>query len=143
MELSIKILTLTLIMFFTNNNIANAFIIKGNTTETTKSESKNNNIVVERLEIFKAYYFNFKKALKKGGTQQNAKTNTLAILAPCLAILGLFILGIPCSIAAIILGIVALTQIKAKNEKGSGLAICGIILGAIVLILTLSFLASL
>lgn len=43
------------------------------------------------------------------------------------------ILAIPSAIAAIIVGTLALEKLRATGEKGSGLAITGIILGALAL----------
>ena len=52
------------------------------------------------------------------------KTNVLAIVALVLSILSF-------NIIAVILGIIALSQIKKTGESGRGLAIAGIIIGAI------------
>jgi len=67
------------------------------------------------------------------GTGQ--KTNTLAIVA-----LVTGILGICCgflAIAGVVTGVMGRNQIKASNglEKGDGMALAGIILGAIGLVL--------
>ncbi|MFC5502823.1 DUF4190 domain-containing protein [Lysinimonas soli] len=52
------------------------------------------------------------------------KTNTLAIVSLCLA---LFV-----SVAAIICGHIALSQIKRTGESGRGLALAGVIVGYVV-----------
>lgn len=57
---------------------------------------------------------------------QGQKTNTMAIIALVLAFL------IP--LVGLILAIVALSQIKKKNEGGKGLAIASIIISAVILI---------
>ncbi|MEH3129809.1 MAG: DUF4190 domain-containing protein [Mycolicibacterium neoaurum] len=44
-----------------------------------------------------------------------------------------FIMGIPATIAGIVLGIVALNQIKRTGQRGKELAISGIVLGGLVL----------
>ncbi len=44
-----------------------------------------------------------------------------------------FIMGIPATIAGIVLGIVALNQIKKTGQRGKELAISGIVLGGLVL----------
>jgi hypothetical protein len=54
-----------------------------------------------------------------------------------LAILWLFWLG---SAAGLILGYVALKQIRARNQPGRGLAITGIVISGISLALLLNFL---
>jgi len=54
---------------------------------------------------------------------QPSKYNTLAIIA--------FIFAILVSPVGFILGIIALSQIKKTNEKGKGLAIAAIVIGAI------------
>lgn len=56
------------------------------------------------------------------------KTNVLAI-ASLISGIGAFIVPILASIAAIILGHMALNQIKQRNEEGKGMAIAGLILG--------------
>lgn len=53
-----------------------------------------------------------------------AKTNTLAIVA--------LILGIVVPLGGIIVGPIALSQIKRTGENGRGLAIAGIVIGAIL-----------
>jgi Domain of unknown function (DUF4190) len=57
-----------------------------------------------------------------------AKTNVFAIISLVAGILWFFWLG---SIVAVICGLVALGQTKARNEGGRGIAIAGIVLGAI------------
>ena len=65
-----------------------------------------------------------------GGGQ---KTNTLAIVSLVTAILGLCCGFL--SIAGIVCGVLARNQIKASNglESGDGLALAGIIVGAVTL----------
>ncbi|MER6255098.1 DUF4190 domain-containing protein [Streptomyces sp. NPDC001584] len=60
---------------------------------------------------------------------QPQKTNTLAIVALVMAI----VCGIP--LVPIILGIVALSQIKSRGEKGKGLAIAAIVVHSLVIVL--------
>lgn len=57
-----------------------------------------------------------------------AKTNVLAIVSLVAGILWFFWIG---SFVALICGLVALGQTKARNENGRGIAIAGIVLGAI------------
>ena len=72
-----------------------------------------------------------------------AKTETLAIISLIAGILSLIVsfccgfLGFPFPIAAIILGLISLSKIKKdpENLKGKGLAIGGIICGAVGIVL--------
>lgn len=73
-----------------------------------------------------------------------ARTNGLAIGSLATSIAGVF-LGIPLvfacyvgaliPIVAIVLGAVALNQVKRTNEQGRGLAVAGIAVGAVTLVL--------
>ncbi len=64
------------------------------------------------------------------------KTNVLAIVSLVISILGF-------NLIAIILGAIALNQIKKTGENGRGLAIAGIIIGAIsIVILIIVIIAS-
>ncbi len=73
------------------------------------------------------------------------KTNGLAIAALCCGI-GQILLGLIAGIPGIILGFIALNQIKAKGEGGRGMAIAGIVLGfagiALFLILIIAIVAA-
>jgi hypothetical protein len=60
-----------------------------------------------------------------------AKTNTVAIVA--------LILGILIPIGGIIAGAIALNQIKRTGENGRGLAIAGIVIGAVYIAIVLIF----
>jgi Domain of unknown function (DUF4190) len=62
------------------------------------------------------------------------RTNSLAIAALCCGI-GQCVAGPFAAIAALILGPMALSQIRQSGEDGRGMAIAGIILGAVGLIL--------
>ncbi len=69
------------------------------------------------------------------------KTNTLAIVGFALALAPIVLIFIPflsclaflCPVAAIVLGIIALTQISKSGvfQKGKGLAIAAIVIGAV------------
>jgi hypothetical protein len=59
-------------------------------------------------------------------------TNGLAIASLVLGILWLFWLG---SLVGLILGLVALKQIKSRNQGGRGIAIAGVVLGILGLVL--------
>jgi peptidyl-prolyl cis-trans isomerase B (cyclophilin B) len=56
------------------------------------------------------------------------KTNVLAIVSLVISILGF-------NIIAVILGAIALSQIKKTGESGRGLALAGIIIGAVSLVI--------
>lgn len=58
------------------------------------------------------------------------KTNVLAIVSLVISILGF-------NVIAIILGAIALNQIKKTGENGRGLAIAGIIIGAVSLVIVI------
>ncbi|MBV8430112.1 MAG: DUF4190 domain-containing protein [Solirubrobacterales bacterium] len=58
-------------------------------------------------------------------------TNGLAIASLVLGILWLFWLG---SLVGLILGVVALKQIKIRNQRGRGIAIAGVVLGILGLV---------
>jgi len=61
-----------------------------------------------------------------------SSTNGLAIASLVLGILWLFWLG---SLVGLILGLVALKQIKSRNQGGRGIAIAGVVLGIVGLVL--------
>ncbi|GAA2240949.1 DUF4190 domain-containing protein [Herbiconiux moechotypicola] len=58
------------------------------------------------------------------------RTNVLAIVSLVISILGF-------NVIAIILGAIALSQIKKTGEKGRGLALAGIIIGAVSIVLVI------
>ncbi|MDP5228721.1 MULTISPECIES: DUF4190 domain-containing protein [Arthrobacter] len=60
-------------------------------------------------------------------TPQKSGTNVLAILS----LIGAFIINI----VGVILGIIALVQIKRTGQRGKGLAIAGIVIGALSIII--------
>ena len=45
------------------------------------------------------------------------------------------LIGVPITIVGIVLGVVALNQIKQNNQQGRGLAIAGIAIGSAALVL--------
>jgi hypothetical protein len=65
------------------------------------------------------------------------KTNSLAIASLIASIVSLCGVG---SIAGIVLGVVALNQIKVNGDSGRGLAIAGIAVGAVTLLFSLLWL---
>jgi Domain of unknown function (DUF4190) len=68
------------------------------------------------------------------------RTNGLAIASLVLGILWLFWLG---SLVGLILGLVALKQIKSRNQRGRGIAIAGVVLGVLgLLILVIAIIAA-
>ncbi|WP_215394780.1 MULTISPECIES: DUF4190 domain-containing protein [unclassified Leucobacter] len=56
------------------------------------------------------------------------RLNTMALISLILGIVGLFVFGIP-AVVAVVLGHIALSQIKKRGERGRGLAIAGLVTG--------------
>ena len=67
----------------------------------------------------------------------NKELNVLGLISMVIAIIGLFIFGIPCGVASLILGIIGIAT--AGDTKGKGMAITGTIIGAIDLAAVLWF----
>ena len=66
-----------------------------------------------------------------GQQPQSQKTNLLAILS----LVGAFVF----SLAGLVLGIIALKQIKQTGEQGRGLALAGIIISSIAIVLAIIY----
>lgn len=66
-----------------------------------------------------------------GQPPQQQKTNLLAILS----LVGAFVF----SLAGLILGIIALKQIKQTGEQGRGLALAGIIISSVAIVLSIIY----
>ena len=66
-----------------------------------------------------------------GQPPQSQKTNLLAILS----LVGAFVF----SLAGLVLGIIALKQIKQTGEQGRGLALAGIIISSIAIVLAIIY----
>lgn len=64
-----------------------------------------------------------------GQQPQSEKTNLLAILS----LVGAFVF----SLAGLVLGIIALKQIKQTGEKGRGLALAGIIISSLSIVISI------
>jgi hypothetical protein len=69
------------------------------------------------------------------GSRVGRKTNSLAIASLCCGI-GQLLVGILAGIPAIVLGFVAISQIRQTGENGRGMAIAGIVLGFVSIIAT-------
>ena len=67
----------------------------------------------------------------------NKELNVLGLISMIIAIVGLFIFGIPCGVTSLILGIIGI--VTAGETKGKGMAIAGIVVGAIDLVAVLWF----
>lgn len=61
--------------------------------------------------------------------------NVLGLISMIIALLGLFIFGIPCGIASLILGIIGI--VTAGEDKGIGMAVTGTVIGALDLLTVL------
>ena len=55
--------------------------------------------------------------------------NVYGLISMILALVGLFIFGLPCGIASIVLGIIGL--MVASENKGTGMAVTGLVIGII------------
>lgn len=62
----------------------------------------------------------------------NKELNVLGLISMVIAIIGLFVFGIPCGIASLILGIIGIAT--AGETRGKGMAIAGTVVGAIDLV---------
>ena len=67
----------------------------------------------------------------------NKELNVLGLISMIIAIVGLFIFGIPCGVTSLILGIIGIAT--AGETKGKGMAIAGTVVGAIDLVAVLWF----
>lgn len=65
----------------------------------------------------------------------NKKLNILGLISMLLALLGLFVFGIPCGIASLVLGIIGIAT--AGEDKGKGMAVTGTVIGAFDLLTVL------
>ena len=70
---------------------------------------------------------------------ENKKNNALALTSMILSLVGLIIFGLPCGIAAIITGIIGLVKFNPETEKGKGMAIAGIVVGAVDIVSVIIF----
>ena len=67
----------------------------------------------------------------------NRELNVLGLISLIIAIVGLFMFGIPCGVASLILGIIGIAT--AGETRGKGMAIAGTVVGAIDLVAVLWF----
>ena len=67
----------------------------------------------------------------------NKELNVLGLISMIIAIVGLFIFGIPCGVTSLILGIIGIATVG--ETKGKGMAIAGTVVGAIDLVTVLWF----
>lgn len=65
----------------------------------------------------------------------NKELNVLGLISMIIALVGLFIFGIPCGIASLILGIIGI--VTAGETKGKGMAIAGTVVGTVDLVAVL------
>ena len=69
------------------------------------------------------------------------KTNVLAQISFILCLVGIFIAGLPCGIAALITGIIGLVKFDANKEKNRWMAITGIAVGACEIVIMIIYMA--
>ena len=67
----------------------------------------------------------------------NRELNVLGLISLIIAIVGLFMFGIPCGVASLILGIIGIAT--AGETRGKGMAIAGTVVRAIDLVAVLWF----
>ena len=65
--------------------------------------------------------------------------NVCGLLSFIFSLVGLLIFGMPCGIAAVILGIIGLCTFKSDIHKGKGLTIAGIAVGAVDIIFVIVY----
>lgn len=73
-----------------------------------------------------------------GGYGRQSRTNTLAIASLIASCLGLLCGGIS-GLVGVVLGALALNQVKRTREEGYGLAVAGIVIGVAVMLVYLVF----
>ncbi|MBC7290107.1 MAG: DUF4190 domain-containing protein [Actinotalea sp.] len=69
------------------------------------------------------------------------RTNPLAVTALVVGILGLLVFPLVLSPVALVLGIVGVLQVRRTGEQGTGLAVAGIVLGAVGTLVSLALVA--
>lgn len=62
----------------------------------------------------------------------NKELNVFGLISMIIALVGLFIFGIPCGVVSLIFGIIGI--VTAGETKGKGMAIAGTVIGAIDLV---------
>ncbi len=125
-------------------------------SEMSKNENisdKNTSILVNTIfESDKTVLTNFLSTENKLDTfipiaspQENSpKIEGLGLAGMIVGLVGLFILGIPCGIVAIVFGAISLAKIKIHPEKfkGKGFAIASLVLGIVDVVVLLILLAA-
>lgn len=62
--------------------------------------------------------------------------NKTGIFSFIVSLIGIFILGLPCGLVALITGIIGLTSFKPEQEKGRWMAITGLVIGILDIIIS-------
>lgn len=65
------------------------------------------------------------------------KNNTAGLISFIFSLIGIFIMGIPCGIVAVITGIVGIATFKKEEEKNKWMAITGLCVGIADIVLVL------
>lgn len=65
------------------------------------------------------------------------KNNTAGLVSFIFSLIGIFIMGIPCGIVAVITGIVGIATFKKEEEKNKWMAITGLCVGIADIVLVL------
>ena len=71
---------------------------------------------------------------------EEKKNNVFAIISLVVSLIGLIVFGIPCGIGAVITGIIGLIKFNPEKEKGKGMAIAGIVVGALDIVMVVIWL---
>lgn len=76
---------------------------------------------------------------KEEDNQSTKKNNTCSIISFLLAIVGIFVAGLPCGIAATVLGIIGIATFKPEIERGRAFAIAGLVIGIIEIVIMILY----
>lgn len=74
--------------------------------------------------------------MKKEENYDNRKFHKVGIASFISSIVGLFVLGLPCGLIALITGIIGLSTFKVEEQRGRWMAITGLIIGVLDIIVS-------
>ena len=67
------------------------------------------------------------------------KSSPLAIVSLVFSLVGLLLAGLPCGIVAVVTGIIGVVKFDASKQKGKGMAIAGIAVGAFDIVMVVIY----